>query len=67
MPIYEYCCDGCGERFELFVRSAGPQSAATCPKCGGQRVRKAISLFGVGGKGESSRASAAPSCGPGPT
>jgi hypothetical protein len=22
MPIYEYCCDECGERFELFVRSA---------------------------------------------
>ena len=32
MPIYEYCCDECGERFELFVRSADPQSAATCPR-----------------------------------
>ena len=32
MPIYEYCCDECGERFELFVRSADAQSAATCPR-----------------------------------
>ena len=66
MPIYEYCCDECGERFELFVRSAAQKSNPTCPKCGSQRARKAISLFGVGASSEGSKASAA-SCGPGPT
>ena len=65
MPIYEYCCAECEEKFELFVRSAGRRNAPTCPRCGSQRVRKAISLFGVGGTGGSSKASAA-SCGPGP-
>ena len=66
MPIYEYRCDECGEKFELFVRSASQKTAPICPHCGSQQVRKAISLFGVGGAGGSSRASTA-SCGPGPT
>jgi putative FmdB family regulatory protein len=65
MPIYEYSCDECGEKFELFVRSVSRQSDLTCPKCGSQNVHKAISLFGVGGAGGSREAGAA-SCGPGP-
>ena len=65
MPIYEYRCAECEEKFELFVRSAARQNAPTCPRCGSQRVHKAISLFGVGGTGGSSKASPA-SCGPGP-
>ena len=65
MPIYEYCCDECGERFELFVRSTTQETAATCPKCGSPKVRKAISLFGVGGTGLSKTSAA--SCGPSPT
>lgn len=65
MPIYEYQCDECGERFELFVRSVAQREAPTCPKCRSQRVRKAISLFGVGGAGRSSKTGPA-SCGPGP-
>jgi putative FmdB family regulatory protein len=65
MPIYEYRCDECGETFELFVRSAAKQAAVTCPSCGSERVRKAISLFSVGGAVGGSKTSAA-SCGPGP-
>jgi len=65
MPIYEYRCAECGEKFELFVRSVAQQTDLTCPKCGSQRVQKAISLFGVGGASGGSRMSAA-SCGPGP-
>jgi putative FmdB family regulatory protein len=66
MPIYEYHCGECGERFELFVRSATRQAAPTCPKCGSLKVQKAISLFGVSATGGSNRTSAA-SCGSGPT
>ena len=65
MPIYEYRCAECGEKFELLVRSMAQQSAPTCPRCGSQKVRKAISLFGVGGTGGGSKTSVA-SCGPGP-
>jgi putative FmdB family regulatory protein len=63
MPIYEYCCDECGEKFELFVRSATQKAMPTCPSCGSEKVHKAVSLFGVGSGGGGSKGSAA-SCGP---
>jgi putative FmdB family regulatory protein len=65
MPIYEYRCDECGEKFELLVRSVTRQTAPTCPKCGSSQVQKNISLFGIGSAGLGGQASAA-SCGPGP-
>jgi len=65
MPIYEYRCTECDERFELFVRSAAQQTAPTCPRCGSPAVQKALSLFGVGGTGGRDQTSAA-SCGPAP-
>ena len=68
MPVYEYCCDACGERFEPFLRSTTQRAAPVCPKCGSPNVRKSISLFGVGSSGSAGagRATAASSCGPGP-
>ena len=48
MPIYEYRCKECDEKFDVFVRSAAQKDAPTCPKCGSQKVQKNISLFGVG-------------------
>ena len=64
MPIYEYRCEACGEDFELFVRSLSQQTQPTCPRCGSQRVRKSMSLFGVGGVGGSTSAA---TCDPGST
>jgi len=47
MPIYEYRCQECGEKFEKFVRSAkNPGPEIKCPKCGGQQVEKLLSAFG---------------------
>jgi putative FmdB family regulatory protein len=63
MPIYEYRCDECDELFEVFVRSSSQKVNPTCPKCGSQKVKKAVSLFGVGGAGSSVRSS----CNSGPT
>lgn len=51
MPIYEYRCEECDERFEVFVRSAAQQAAPACPRCGSGEVKRAVSLFGVGGTG----------------
>jgi putative FmdB family regulatory protein len=62
MPIYEYRCEECDEDFELFVRSASQKANPVCPKCGSKRVKKAVSLFGVGGTGKSQPSTA--SCGP---
>src|ERR1700744_1441027 len=41
MPIYEFECEECGERFEeLVAASAGN---APCPACGSARTRRLIS------------------------
>lgn len=47
MPIYEYHCNDCKTDFEQFVRSMSGQETIICPECGGQHVKKAISLFGA--------------------
>lgn len=49
MPIYEYRCGECGEKFEKWLRSMTGAEEIRCPKCGSRRVEKALSLFGRGG------------------
>ena len=66
MPVYEYACDDCGERFELFLRSVSKSLCPVCPQCGSTGVHKSISLFGVGGGTRAGGVSAGASCGPGP-
>ncbi len=66
MPIYEYRCQRCGERFELFVRSAQQACEPLCPQCGSSEVEKALSLFGLGGATRSGASASDASCGPGP-
>ena len=48
MPIYEYRCRGCDERFEELVRNA--DVVVPCPSCGGREAERLLSVFaGVGG------------------
>jgi putative FmdB family regulatory protein len=55
MPIYEYRCTACDERFEELVRN--PDVTVACPSCGDARAERLLSVFaGVGG----SRTPAAP-------
>jgi putative FmdB family regulatory protein len=48
MPIYEFECEGCGDRFEELV-GAGVE-AASCPGCGSERTRRLISGFSPPGR-----------------
>lgn len=41
MPIYEFECEECGERFEELVGSE--VTSEPCPACGGARTRRLIS------------------------
>jgi len=69
MPIYEYECLDCGDKFEKFVQSmkADPKGIE-CPNCGSHNIQKALSLFGVrGGAASASTSSAGGSCGSGST
>lgn len=54
MPLYEYRCDGCQERFERLVQSWNETVA--CPRCGGA-VEKQFSTFAFAGGGGGLRAS----------
>jgi putative FmdB family regulatory protein len=72
MPIYEYRCPSCEERFEELVRASAP--AVACPSCGTADVERLLSVFaGVGGSTSASSSptpsqvisSGAGGCGPG--
>jgi putative FmdB family regulatory protein len=44
MPTYDYECDGCGHKFELFQTISEPLKKK-CPECKKQKLRR---LFGTG-------------------
>jgi len=67
MPIYEYICQDCGEKYDKFVRSSLAKIELKCPNCGGTQGEKALSVFGVrgnSGTSEFAAASSAAACGP---
>jgi putative FmdB family regulatory protein len=47
MPIYEYVCDSCNERFEKIVFNK--QQEIACPKCGGKKATIQLSVFATAG------------------
>ncbi len=47
MPIYEYECGKCGNRFEQLIRNAKTDVPTKCPKCGAAKLEKAFSAFAV--------------------
>ena len=49
MPIYEYKCRKCGEKFELMLSMNADESRVKCPACGADHPQKAISLFSGSG------------------
>ena len=51
MPLYEYQCDSCQNRFEKIQKSYNDPPLETCPKCGKGPVRKLISSPAIQFKG----------------
>lgn len=46
MPIFEYACHDCGQRFETLVRTG---TAPTCPRCHSSQLDKQLSVFATPG------------------
>jgi putative FmdB family regulatory protein len=46
MPIYEYGCEKCGNKFEVLIRTK-TDYPKKCPKCGAEKINKAFSTFAV--------------------
>lgn len=53
MPIYEYICQDCQGRFECFFMSRSDNQGVICSHCGGRKVQRIFSTFGVGGHKDS--------------
>ncbi|MDR5682667.1 MAG: zinc ribbon domain-containing protein [Armatimonadota bacterium] len=45
MPMYEYACAECGQRFERLVPSSADADRMTCEHCGATEVRRLVSVF----------------------
>ena len=45
MPVYEYRCEECKERFEMRRSFAESDAAAGCPLCHGSHSHRLISNF----------------------
>ncbi len=60
MPIYEYECRGCSERFEVLQGAGEGSESVSCPKCDAKDPKRLMSMFGSN-ISASSGASCAPS------
>ena len=54
MPIYEYRCESCSEKFDVLTRFAERDTAQVCPACESTKTRVLVSSFAFGGGPESS-------------
>jgi putative FmdB family regulatory protein len=61
MPIFEYQCCSCGEKFEKLVRRVEDAGEAGCPSCGEHHLEQQYSTFAARA-GSSQTSSDAPSC-----
>ncbi len=59
MPIYEYLCAACGERFSKLQKMGADAAETACPSCGSAEVERQISGCSIG-SGEKSPS--APAC-----
>lgn len=48
MPVYEYECSKCGERFEQRRNVDDSDSEVSCPKCKAREPRRLFSRFATG-------------------
>ncbi len=65
MPLFDFRCSRCGERFEALVKSG--QRGVPCPRCGAGDAEKLLSTFalrtgGSGGGGSGCAGCTASSC-----
>lgn len=64
MPIYEYRCTACEDKFELLRPMSQADAEATCPRCnnGARRVLSMFAAVSKGPGGESAPISGSSGC-----
>lgn len=63
MPLYEYRCPSCHERFEVLQRIGASAESVRCPECGAGRVERQLSSFAAGVAGDSTSFAETGGCG----
>ena len=49
MPIFEYLCEDCGNKFEKLVRNGA--NGVHCPSCGQEHLKQQFSTFAAHANG----------------
>ena len=52
MPVYEFECNACGARLDVFTRSISAEVKSRCERCGSENLRRVVSrvaVLGIGG------------------
>jgi putative FmdB family regulatory protein len=49
MPLYEYRCPQCGNRFEQLRRMTEADCGVICPQCQSEKVQRMFSTFATSG------------------
>jgi putative FmdB family regulatory protein len=62
MPIYEYKCDSCGNKFEKLVRRPEETTGLECPSCGDRHLSQEYSTFAAHANGAAPSRSEMPMC-----
>ena len=64
MPLYEYTCADCHERFEVLQRMGEGAEGLTCPNCRSPHVDRQLSTFSgmTSSSASSAGACATPGC-----
>ena len=65
MPLYEYRCQGCGERFEVLQRLGEGAAGLRCPRCGAEGATRQLSTFAAGCSPKAGGAPSRADCGGG--
>jgi len=52
MPVYEYYCKDCGNKFETLRPMNKADAPIACPKCHGKHTSRAISVFAAHSEGK---------------
>jgi putative FmdB family regulatory protein len=47
MPVYEFACNACGARVDIFTRSISAEVSAACERCGSTDLRRVVSRVAV--------------------
>ncbi len=54
MPIFEYKCEECTNKFEVLLKSSASEEKINCPKCGSVKNKKLFSAFSASVQSSSS-------------